>query len=107
MVDPTEDERKEAVRLAAIPKPDAQLITLTEIKIGLLDSIDQSLKTIDARQERDWQRHLKSKRRQVWTGIVLAMAASITLYLDIVQAEDIAVPTDRAICAVSAMAGVM
>lgn len=103
MVEPTEDERKEAVRLAAMPKPDAQLIELTEIKIGLLDSIDQSLKTINERQERDWQQHLRAKRRQVWIGVTMAAVAIATLSLDVVQAKDFVVLAERASCAVSAI----
>ena len=65
------------------------LIGLSQIKVDKLDDIHRVLKNIDRRQRDDWQAHLRSKRRQVWIAITMAVIAAASLYFEVVRPDDI------------------
>lgn len=65
------------------------LIGLAELKVDKLDDIHRVLKNIDTRQRDDWQAHLRSKRRQVWIALTMALIAAASLYFEIVRPGDI------------------
>ena len=89
---------------------DLRVDTNQPTRRDILDAIQAQtkvLKSIDERQDRDWKQHLRAKRRQVLVGIVLAIAATATLYLDIIRIEDFSIHAERARLAIEAMQRVL
>lgn len=74
--------------MQALPR-EKTLLGLQEQKLDKLDDIHRVLKNIDRRQRDDWQAHLRSKRRQVWIAITMAIIAAASLYFEVVRPGDI------------------
>ena len=71
------------------------LVSLAEEKLDKLDNIYLALKNIDERQKRDWQLHLRSKRRQVYIGLFMAFLGGASFYFDIIRFDDFGPVKDR------------
>ncbi len=91
MIEPTEDERKEAVRLAAMPKPDAQLIELlidaleaaNDIRFSSVEIIELLKEVRDDKREfrHDWK---AEKRVGKYIGMFMAATSAASVWIMII-----------------------
>ncbi len=91
MVEPTEDERKEAVRLAATPKPDPAMVELAvDMHEALNDirfKVEQIERNVDAIKNKkaefhdDWK---ADKRMGKYIGMFMATTSAVSVWIMVI-----------------------